>query len=155
MKLPEAEFIEGPERQLVALTGEFTLDTRDQIPALWNRFWQAQWQLPGELEQACFGASYGVLEDGRFSYAVGLHTSPVPEQLPENACVISLSAGRYAVFKFHGPVAEIPAVFDEIFGRWLPESGEVLRQAAPFERYPFDENSSIEKMRYEVWVPLQ
>ncbi|MGB0467096.1 MAG: GyrI-like domain-containing protein [Pontibacterium sp.] len=150
----EPEYLEAPERRLVALTREFSFDTRMQIPGLWNDFWSRQWDLPGEQEQAYFGASYSVQPDGRFTYAVGLSINPLPETRPEGTCVVTLSAGRYAVFRKRGPVQEIPALFDAIFSKWLPASGESQREGAVFERYPFDKDSSPESMLYEIWLPV-
>ena len=155
MKL-KPEFCEAAEKQLVALSGEFTLETRHQIPALWEDFWLRNWPLDGDEEQAAYGVSYSMQPDGAFSYAVGRHVSPVPASLPEGACLVTLSAGRYAVFHNHGPVAEIPVLFDAIFSAWLPRSGETQRAgAAVFERYPYEEGASPEAMTYEIWVPVE
>lgn len=38
MILPDPEYVTQPEVQLVAMTGEFTMDTRTEIPAMWNDF---------------------------------------------------------------------------------------------------------------------
>ena len=77
----------------------------------------------------------------------------MPGTLPDGACELALSSGRYAVFRRRGPVTEIPAVFDTIFGDWLPKSALTLRHGAVFERYPHDDGSP-ESMLYEVWVPV-
>jgi len=148
------EFIDIPEKQLVALSGQFTLETRDQIPALWQRFWSLPWTFEGEEEPTAYGASYSMSPNGEFSYAVGRHITPVPELLPEDACVVTLAAGRYAVFKRRGPVSEIPQVFDAMFSQWLPQSGETQRSAAVFERYPYEDDASPEMMTYEIWLPI-
>ena len=152
--LPDPEFLQAAERRLVALSREFTFETRHEIPALWNDFWSRDWPLNGAEEQAAYGVSYSVRADGVFSYAAGLNVDPVPEQLPEGACIVTLSAGRYAVFRNRGPVAEIPALFDAIFSQWLPASGETQREGAVFERYPYEDSASPESMTYEIWVPV-
>jgi len=148
------EFLQAPERRLIALAREFSLDTRMEIPALWSEFWSREWDLEGEEEAVCYGASYGMQLDGQFTYAVGVNIEPLPETRPEDTCVVTLSAGRYAVFRQQGPVQEIPALFDSIFGSWLPESGETQREGAVFERYPYVEGCSPESMLYEIWVPV-
>lgn len=154
MTLPEPEFLEAHERRLVALAREFTRETRTEIPALWTDFWARGWKLPGKEEQACYGVSYSVQPDGRFSYAVGLNIEPMPEARPEGACVVTLLAGRYAVFRTRGSVREIPELFDTIFGTWLPNSGEMQREGAVFERYPYEGGGSPDSMAYEIWVPV-
>lgn len=152
--IPEPEFLTAHERHVVALSRDYGMHQRGEIPALWNDFWSRQWELGGDEEQAAYGISYGWHEDGRFSYAAGRHVIPAPDPLPEGACVVTLSAGRYAVFRKRGPVSEIPSVFDEIFGQWLPSSGERQRDGAVFERYPYEDTASPESMNYEVWVPV-
>lgn len=148
------EFIESEEKQLVALSREFTMETRTDIPAMWYDFWSREWQFEGTEEQAAFGVSYKMQADGGFSYAVGRNIAPLPEKLPEDACIVTLSSGRYAVFRNKGPVTELPALFDAIFSQWLPTSGESQREGAVFERYPYDDNASPESMAYEIWVPI-
>lgn len=152
--VPTPEFLEAPERCLVALSREYTLDTRHEIPALWNDFWSRDWQFSGVEEQAAFGASYKANPDGSFSYAAGRNIDPTPEQLPEGACRVILSAGRYAVFRNKGPIAELPQLFDAIFNQWLASSSETQREGAVFERYPYEDSASIECMNYEIWLPV-
>lgn len=154
MILPDPEFVSQPEVQLVALSREFTMDTRTDIPAMWNEFWSRDWTLPGEQEAAAYGVSYDMKADGHFSYAVGLHFSPTPEAIPEDACLVTLSSGRYAIFRNQGPVTELPQLFDTIFASWLPNSGCQQREGAVFERYPFSDDASPDNMSYEIWIPV-
>ena len=49
---------------------------------------------------------------------------------------------------------EIPELFDAIFSDWLPHSGEVQREGAVVERYPYEEGGSLNEMAYEIWVPI-
>lgn len=154
MILPDPEFFESSERRLVALSREFTMDTRTDIPAMWNDFWSRDWSLPGQQEPAAYGVSYAMKPDGHFSYAIGLYFEPTPESIPDDACLVDLSAGRYAVFRNEGPVRELPDMFDSIFGVWLPNSGQAPREGAVFERYPFNDDASAENMAYEIWVPI-
>ncbi|MEZ5658150.1 MAG: GyrI-like domain-containing protein [Burkholderiaceae bacterium] len=150
----EPEFVDAPERTLVALSRDFTLETRGEIPALWQTFWGQDWQFEGAEEQAAYGVSYGVRPDGHFSYAAARHIEPTPSPLPDGACLVKLSAGRYAIFRNRGPVSDLPAMFDAIFEHWLPTSGQKQREGAVFERYSYDDDASPESMAYEIWVPI-
>ncbi len=153
MLLPEPEFQQASERSLVAMSRDFTLETRTAIPGLWSEFWTRKSEFPGQPEPASYGVSYAMQPDGRFSYAVGLSIDPMPEPMPEGTCVVTLSAGRYAVFRQRGPVGEIPMLFDAIFSTWLPNSVEQQRDGAVFERYP-DDGGSPDMMSYEIWLPV-
>lgn len=148
------ELTDAPEIVLVAMSRDFTLDTRSEIPAMWSDFWGADWQFDGDEEPAAYGVSYNLRADNAFSYAIGRHISPVPAKLPDGACTVTLSAGRYAVFRSTGPVQEIPTYFDAIFSDWMPNSVETLREGAVFERYPYSDTASPEHMAYEIWVPI-
>jgi len=149
------EFLDIHDKSIVSLSREFTLATRNEIPSLWGEFWSREWHLIGDGEQAAYGVSYSTQADGRFSYAVGLNFDELPEPLPDGACIVSISGGRYAVFRNRGPVTDIPSLFDEIFTQWLPSSGEVQRDGALFERYPYDDDASPESMTYEIWIPVK
>jgi len=154
MAIPGPDFEQMPERKLLSLSRDFTMETRSEIPKLWSDFWAAAWELNGEVEPAQYGVSYAVQPDGKFSYAVGVNVTPSPADLPDNACVMTLSAGRYAVFRKQGSVQELPELFDGIFSTWLPNSGETLREGAVFERYPSEQTDAPDTISYEIWVPV-
>ncbi len=48
---------------------------------------------------------------------------------------ITLAAGRHAVLTYKGPYAGLPAAYDQLFGVWLPESGQEPADAPSFEVY--------------------
>ena len=48
---------------------------------------------------------------------------------------VSLSGGRHAVLTYKGPYAGLPAAYDQLFGLWLPQSGEEPADAPSFEVY--------------------
>ena len=147
------ELVTAQEKQIVALSRTFTLDTRDQIPALWQTWFESDWHLNEINDQASYGIPYAMQADGTFHYGVGLSVSTTPEEMPEDACIMTLSAGNYLVFRQQGPVRDIPLVFDTLFGEWLPNSDYIMRDSPVFERYPFTD-STPDSMAYEIWVPV-
>ena len=48
---------------------------------------------------------------------------------------VVLPGGRHAVLTFRGPYVGLPAAYDQLFGLWLPGSGEGLADSPIFERY--------------------
>lgn len=48
---------------------------------------------------------------------------------------VPLPAGRHAVLRFTGPYAELPTAYDDLYGRWLPQSGETQTGAPTYELY--------------------
>jgi AraC family transcriptional regulator len=156
--LPAPELVEAPARCFVGLSERFTLETRDRIPALYERFFQAQLCPEHGLCGALFGISYNSSPEG-FDYAVAVEVAG-NGTVPDGACRLGTVAGRYAVFRHRGPVMEIPQMFDAIFCEWLPASGFVQAEGPVFECYPEDPECDATDeagmvMRYEIWVPVK
>lgn len=149
---PEIE--NRPEAFVVGTVGDYTMETRHTIPAQWEAFFQAGYEIGNAVPGAMYGVSYGADGAGAFRYGVGVAVSARPDTLPEGTCAITLSAGDYAVLRAFGPVAELPESFDWMFSTWLPGSGRQIREGAVFERYPDDSRNGPDGMAYEIWVPV-
>ena len=69
---------------------------------------------------------------------------------------VTLPAGRQAVLTYKGPYAGLPAAYDQLFGLWLPQSGEEPADAPSFEVYlnsPMD--TAPEDLVTELHLPLK
>lgn len=69
---------------------------------------------------------------------------------------VTLPAGRRAVLTYTGPYAGLPAAYDELFGIWLPASGEEPADTPSFEVYlntPMD--TAPEALITELHLPLR
>lgn len=83
-------------------------------------------------------------------FVVGADT-PIEPPLEE----VILPAGRCAVLTFKGPYAGLMAGYDQLFGIWLPQSGETPADAPMFEIYlnsPMD--TAPENLLTEICLPL-
>ncbi len=70
--------------------------------------------------------------------------------------VQTLPGGRYAVFTHRGPYDGLNETYRHIYGQWLPESGEQLRDESCFEKYLNDcSNTPPEDLVTEIFIPLQ
>lgn len=150
---PTPDFADYPERSIVALARNFTKNTRSEIPALWQELWSREFNVANLVEGAAFGVSFDQTGDGGFRYGVGFESSS-PQDLPDGACIITLAAGPYVVFRKRAPVTELPPLFDAIFNEWLPASDWQMRRGAVFERYPDDPAPESGAMLFEIWVPV-
>jgi AraC family transcriptional regulator len=68
---------------------------------------------------------------------------------------VTLAAGRHAVMSYRGPYAGLPAAYDQLFGVWLPGSGEEPANSPSFEVYlnsPMD--VAPEDLITELHLPL-
>lgn len=69
---------------------------------------------------------------------------------------VTLHGRRQAVLTYKGPYAGLPAAYDELFGLWLPQSGEEPADAPSFEVYlntPMD--TAPEELITELHLPLK
>ncbi len=70
--------------------------------------------------------------------------------------VREIPGGRYAVFPYQGPYANLGIVYDKIFSEWLPTSGCELRHVPIFEKYCNDPSrTEPEKLKTEIYIPIQ
>lgn len=143
------------ETHVVGMARAFTMQTRHEIPALWQTFWAADADVLHAVAGAAYGISFAMHPDGEFRYGVGYEVDPVPDVLPEGFCTMTLSAGDHAGLRAFGPVSALPKTFDSLFSTLLPDAGVVPREGAVFERYPDDPRNGPDGMAYEIWVPVQ
>lgn len=151
----EVELVTAHKRVIAGRSGHFTMETRNQIPGLWQQFFSSPPELEGVIEGAMYGVSYGMSQDGGFEYAVGVEVVSEATKLPDGCCTVTLSEGDYLVLKAFGPVAELPQQFDHMFQELIPAKGLTPRPGAVFERYPDDSRNTPDSMFYEIWAPVQ
>jgi AraC family transcriptional regulator len=76
--------------------------------------------------------------------------------LPECFDRIVFPAGRVAVLTYKGPYSGIPAAWRELYGQWLPDTGEEVADRVPYERYlNAMHNTAPEDLLTEIVVPLK
>ncbi|HHN64634.1 MAG TPA: GyrI-like domain-containing protein [Nitrospirae bacterium] len=69
----------------------------------------------------------------------------------------TIPGGRYAVFLHKGPYDRFDETYNMIFSKWLPQSGERLRDVPSFEVYLNRDprRTKPENLRTEIWVPIE
>ncbi|MBN9888848.1 AraC family transcriptional regulator [Salipiger abyssi] len=77
---------------------------------------------PGAVAEAELRSAAGIAVGDAFA---------MPEDLKE----LRLPGGRHAVLTFRGPYSELHSAYDYLYGEWLPQSGQEVADAPPFERY--------------------
>jgi AraC family transcriptional regulator len=77
---------------------------------------------------------FSSLEDKKaLSYTGAVVDDRVP--VPPDMATVVLPGGRYAVFSHHGSYAFLMQTWNAVYLKWLPWSGNTLRDAPPFETY--------------------
>lgn len=83
-------------------------------------------------------------------------TAPADMALDPPLEEVTLPAGRHAVLTFTGPYAGLQAAYDQLFGLWLPQSGEAPADSPVFEVYlnsPMD--TPPDALVTEICLPLR
>ena len=69
--------------------------------------------------------------------------------------VKEIPGGKYALFSYQGPYSNMGLVYDTIFSKWLPDSGQQLRNMPLFEKYISDPSrTEPDKLKTEIYLPL-
>ena len=93
-----------------------------------------------------------------------------PEKLRTDVCMVlpsfatakgdigfkQLAAGRYAIFLYKGPYEHLQAVYDTIYGKYIPEMECSLRDESSAVRYlnnPAD--TAPEELLTEIYIPVE
>lgn len=85
----------------------------------------------------------------------------LPAPLPEHALqaplsLTEVSGGKYAVLHYRGPYSDMQAVYQWLYGTWLPTSGEEAADAPAFEDYlnnPRD--TAPAELLTDIYLPLR
>ena len=67
-----------------------------------------------------------------------------------------LRPGRYAVLNYKGPYSDMQAVYQWLYGSWLPASGQEADDAPVFEEYlnnPRD--TAPTELLTDIYLPLR
>lgn len=67
-----------------------------------------------------------------------------------------IPAGRYAIFLYKGSYEHLQAVYDTIYGKYIPEMECTLRNEPSAERYMNDPaNTAPEDLLTEIYIPVE
>ena len=68
---------------------------------------------------------------------------------------VTIPGGQWVVSLHQGSYETLWQSWNRLYRNWLPASGFVLRDAAPFELY-LDNRKTVpsEKLRTEIWIPV-
>jgi AraC family transcriptional regulator len=146
--------------RIAGLKQRYTGETKNTIPALWDRFVPYLGKIPGQAGDVAYGLCSN-LQTAPFSfdYLAGVEVAG-NVKLPEGFSHVDIPALRYAVFPHHEHVSKISNTVDAIWRGWLPTSGYAPIQANSdvpymFERYGEKFNPETGMGDTEIWIPLQ
>ena len=131
----------------------FTAETREQIPALWQRLAAVTGKIPGQIDRTAYGVINNSHDARGFRYLAGVEI-PAEAPVPEGYQVVHLEAGHYAVFTHRQHVSKLFTTMCAIYRDWLPLSKIAPADAACFERYGADFDPASGLGTIEIWLPV-
>ena len=156
LKTPKVVNLEPKQVIYLKLTGGYqTLD----FAGAWGRLWQFV------KENKLFSAGIehiGIYHDDPKVTEESKLRTDICLVLPKKAepkgdiGVKTIEGGKYAMFLYTGSYEHLGAVYDTIYGKWLPESGQRLRNYHCFEKYINNpDKTPVEKLKTEIYVPVE
>ena len=154
----KSEIKNVPARNVIyiRLSGDYKLN---DYGGTWGRLWQfvKEQNLPiGDFNPLCI-----YHDDHKVTPAEKLRTDVcmvMPVQVAPKGDVgfKTLPAGRYAIFLYKGSYDNLQAVYDTIYGKYLPEMECTLRDEASAERYLNDPcKTAPEELLTEIYIPVE
>ncbi|WGF86984.1 AraC family transcriptional regulator [Marinivivus vitaminiproducens] len=139
---------------VAGLSERFTPDTRQRIPALWQRFAPHIGHLPGQVGAVAYGVCTNATDDGAFDYVAAVEVTSA-DGLPPGFSSLRVPEHRYVVFTHRDHVSAIGDTMHTIWSTWLPRSGHEVADAPELERYDerFDPQSG--QGGFEIWIPIK
>jgi AraC family transcriptional regulator len=156
LKAPKVLVLEPKQAIYLKLTGNYaTLD--------FGGAWQRLWQFVKENKLFSAGIEHIAIyyNDPKVTEPAKLRTDlclvlPQKAKPQGETGVKTIDGGKYAKFLYTGSYEHLGAVYDAIYAKWLPESGQKLRNYPCFEKYINNpKNTPPEKLKTEIYVPLE
>ncbi|MCC6372525.1 MAG: GyrI-like domain-containing protein [Bacteroidia bacterium] len=77
------------------------------------------------------------------------------DTLPEGMQALTVPEGLYAVFHYKGDTSNAAAIFQYIFGTWLPQSEFELSNRPHFEVLGEKYKNNHPDSEEDIWIPIQ
>jgi AraC family transcriptional regulator len=149
----QPSFVHSEPLDIVGLPKNFTGETRDQIPLLWERF--AKWigHVPHQIGNVTFGVIRNNDKGRGFYYLAGVAVNSVAA-VPDDLRLVRLPEQDYAVFTHRGHVSQLFETMCAIYTQWAPNAGDILADAPCLERYTEEFDPRTGHGPIEIWLPV-
>ncbi|GAA4306971.1 GyrI-like domain-containing protein [Nibribacter koreensis] len=160
--MEDPKIVDLPEKLLVGLRSTTSL-AENNAAALWQQFMSRHREIGHRVGQEFYSVqeypvnffSQVVNPSTKFEKWAAVAVSSA-DNLPEGMELLTVPAGKYAVFVHKGPSSEFYVTASHIFGTWLPTSGFALDDRPHFEvmgeKYLGHLHADSEE---EVWIPIK
>ena len=147
-------FEDAPELLIAGMNESYTFESRTQIPQQWMKFAPSIGQIPGQVGGSSYGVCWNYKPECGFDYLTGVEVSALAS-IPKEWKQLRMDAQRYAIFTHSGHVSAIPQTIDNIWKKWLPNTGLQVAESPCFERYTEQFNPQTGRGGTEIWIPIK
>lgn len=156
IKAPKVVNLEPVQAIYLKLTGAYeTLDFDGAWGKLWQYVKENKLFSAGIKHVGIYYDDPKVTEESKLRTDVCLVLPKKAEPKGEIG-VKTIDGGRYAMFLYTGAYEHLGEVYEYIYSKWLPESGERLRNCNCFEQYITNpENTLPENSKTEIYLPIE
>jgi AraC family transcriptional regulator len=124
------------------------------IPSQWQRFHQAEADIPHRVGKVAYGVCCNGDDAGNFDYIAGVAVADFSD-LPRPFIGVRIPEQRYAVFTHTNHISTIRRTVNTIWNQWLPASGLKVADAPNFERYDENFDPITGNGGFEIWIPVK
>ena len=97
-----------------------------------------------------------MVPDAQARYQAGFFYEGQLPAMSDEVQRLTVPGGRWAVTTHQGPYETLWQSWNQLYRDWLPTSGHVLREAAPFEIYRSDKKiTPPAALQTEIWIPIE
>lgn len=124
-----------------------------EIPGLWEAFNKQFKDIQHKSNpMLCYGICDGDVDsEGKFNYTACAAVDSF-EDVPENMETKLIEGGKYLMYTYAGAIKDLGAFYENIFGQWLPASGNEVDCRPQLELY---DERFMRNGEFEIYIPIK
>ena len=148
----ETKLVNIPGFKAVGIT-YFGSNTNGEIPNLWqvfnNRYKDIKQKSKSML---CYGICDDEMDsEGRFHYTACAEVDSF-EDVPEGMETKTVPPGKYLVYTYTGDIKNIGNFYNDLFTKYLPDSGYEIDSRAQLELY---DSRFMDNGEFDIYIPVK
>ena len=148
----ESKIINIKETKAVGMV-YFGNNSKGEIAELWSVYNKNYTKIKHKTGS---GICYGICDDmpdeqGRFHYTACAEVESF-EDIAEGMEAKVIPAGKYLVYTYSGELKDIAQFYNNIFSKWLQESGNEMDYRPQFELY---DDRFMKNGQFDIYIPIK
>ncbi|MEN9335656.1 MAG: hypothetical protein RLZZ500_643 [Bacteroidota bacterium] len=154
----EPKIVWVPESHFVGLSRSFSF-LNYQVGELWQSFMPRRHEIQNTVNSNLYNVQVNP-ENYNFDPATvfqkwAVKAVPATDNLPEGMQVLTIPAGKYAVFTYRGDGSNVADFFRAIYSQWLPQAGLQWENRPQFEVLGEQYKKSSPDSEELIYIPIR